>query len=261
MANAATLAYEVYEGFQSKKETVIAALDLEDAYNRVSYVRLITLLLEDGIDQWLVRWIAVVLLSRKVALRCGTWVSSPHEITPGLPQGSPISSVMFNVYTAQIARIQGQGPGRTLTFADDILTYQHGSDRETMARNLQGCLEEMTAWCDENNAVINPAKAKVLWCGMDNNIVNDEVPALECSGEVVERDHELRYLGVVFDRSLSFNRHVDSIAQKAKKGVAAIKVMANADTQQKILVLLVQMLVLSVMDYGLGLLTLSQTQI
>ncbi|MCG8431104.1 MAG: hypothetical protein MJA29_08015, partial [Candidatus Omnitrophica bacterium] len=54
---------------------------------------------------------------------------------------------------------------------------------------------------------------------------------------------------------------MDSIAQKAKKGVTAIKVMANADTQQKVLVLLVQMLVLSVMDYGLGLLTLSQTQI
>ena len=33
--NTATLAQDVFEGFQEKKETIIAAIDLEDAYNRL----------------------------------------------------------------------------------------------------------------------------------------------------------------------------------------------------------------------------------
>uniref|UniRef100_A0A0B7BU65 Uncharacterized protein n=1 Tax=Arion vulgaris TaxID=1028688 RepID=A0A0B7BU65_9EUPU len=32
--NAGTFAYDVYEGFQSKQETVAVAIDLEDAYNK-----------------------------------------------------------------------------------------------------------------------------------------------------------------------------------------------------------------------------------
>ena len=33
--NAATLASDVYDGFERREETLVVALDLEDAYNRV----------------------------------------------------------------------------------------------------------------------------------------------------------------------------------------------------------------------------------
>ena len=35
--NAAVLASDVYDGFERGEETVVVALDLEDAYNRVQY--------------------------------------------------------------------------------------------------------------------------------------------------------------------------------------------------------------------------------
>ena len=35
--NAAVLASDVYDGFERKEETVVIALDLEDAYNRVQF--------------------------------------------------------------------------------------------------------------------------------------------------------------------------------------------------------------------------------
>ena len=35
--NAGTFAYDVYEGFQSKQETVAVAIDLKDAYNKVNF--------------------------------------------------------------------------------------------------------------------------------------------------------------------------------------------------------------------------------
>lgn len=53
--NTAVLAYDVYEGFLQKKESVVAAIDLEDAYNRVNYKRLMEKLVEFGVDLWFVR--------------------------------------------------------------------------------------------------------------------------------------------------------------------------------------------------------------
>ena len=66
---------------------------------------------------------------------------------------------------------------------------------------------------------------------------------------------------MVFDRSLSGKDHVSRVVSKARKGLNALKVMACMSMPQRILLILYQTLVLSVVDYGFGLLTLSKTQL
>ena len=259
--NTATLAYDIYEGFQQKEETVIAAIDLEDAYNRVDYDKLMDSLLDLNIDPWIMRWIAEALMSRKVALRSGVWVSDVKEISPGLPQGSALSPVLFNVYTAKIASTGTHDTGRVLSFADDVTAYERGSDRLETVKCLQGKLDTLAKWCSDYSAVINPSKAQVLWCSLDNRIVEDPTPPITFDYEVIERESELKYLGITFDRTLSFKKHVDNVAVRAKKGVSAIKTMASAKVEQHVLFLMLQLVVLSVIDYGLGCLTLSESQI
>ena len=83
--NAAKLASDIYDGFEKGEETLVIALDLEDAYNRVQYNVLMRTLANLEISPQLVRWIGTALLKRKVALRLGAWASDPTEITPGLP--------------------------------------------------------------------------------------------------------------------------------------------------------------------------------
>ena len=52
--NAAALASDIYDGFERGEETLVNALDLEDAYNRVQFNILI------NISPQLVRWIGTV---------------------------------------------------------------------------------------------------------------------------------------------------------------------------------------------------------
>ena len=104
--------------FKKKEETVVIALDLEDAYNRVQYDVLMRTLSRLDVDPLVVMWIGTAMLQRKVALRIGSWTSDIHCIAPGLPQGSALSPVLFNVFTVGITSNQLEGPGRTLSFAD-----------------------------------------------------------------------------------------------------------------------------------------------
>ena len=161
-ANAAVLASDVYDAFERKEETLVVALDLEDAYNRVDYRILMRTLFNMKIDPYIILWIGNALLKRKVALRVGPWTSEVRTITPGLPQGSALSPVLFNVYTVGITSNQLEGPGRTLSFADDVLAYRHGRERRAIADSTQRELNRLGEWCEVNNGKIHPDKACVL---------------------------------------------------------------------------------------------------
>ena len=259
--NAAVFASDVYDAFERKEETLAVALDLEDAYNRVDFGILMRTLRNLKVDPYLVMWIGKALLKRKVALRVDTWASEVKSITPGLPQGSALSPVLFNVYTAGITSNQLEAPGRTLSFADDVLVYRHGRDRQEIAALVQQELNRVDGWCSEMNGKIHPDKASTLWCSLNNHAVKAVMPDVTIAGKAIKRDHVLRYLGIIFDRSLSGKDHISRVVQRSRKGLTALKTMAGAKMPQKVLLILYQALVVSVIEYGLGLLTLSNAQV
>merc|ERR1712177_20744 len=98
------------------------------------------------INPYIILWISKALLKRKVALRVGLWTSDVKTITPGLPQGSALSPVLLNIYTVGITSNQLEGPGRTLSFADDVLAYRQGKSRQDIASGLQDELDRMHHW-------------------------------------------------------------------------------------------------------------------
>ena len=147
-----------------------------------------------------------------------------------------------------------------MSYADDILVYRQGRDRETIARNLQRELDRIGEWCSNSGAFVNPSKASITWFSLNNHIINTSTPSVTFRGDVLERTSTMKYLGVMLDRSLSFKDHVDHIIEKAYKGLAAMKVMAAAQCEQRLLFLLYQGLVVAVVEYALAILTLSQTQ-
>ena len=236
-------------------------MDLEDAYNRVQFSVVMKTLVNLQIDPLVVIWIGKALMKRKVAMRLGRWSSETTAITPGLPQGSALSPVLFNVYTLGITSNQMEGPGRVLSFADDVLVYRHGKDRRAIANGVQEELERIGGWCQENNGHIHPDKAFVLWCSLNNHAVSAEMPTVSVGGKDIKREQTLRYLGVVFDRTLSGKDHITRVVSKARKGLTAVKTMAYANISQKTLVILFQALVLSVIEYGLAFVNLSDTQL
>ena len=87
------------------------------------------------------------------------------------------------------------------------------------------------------------------------------MPAVTLDGAVVEPTSHLRYLGIHFDRMLTYRKHVETTALKCKKGLSVMKDMAAKGIEQHHLFLLYQSVVLSVIDYRLGLTTVAQTNL
>ena len=99
------------------------------------------------------------------------------------------------------------------------------------------------------------------FCSLNNHAVKADMPTVSISGQELDRVHNLRHLGITFDRSLSGKDHITRIVTKARKGLNALKLMAIRRMPERILFILYQTLVLSVIDYGFGMLTLSASQL
>ena len=87
------------------------------------------------------------------------------------------------------------------------------------------------------------------------------MPAVTFDGAVVEQTSHLRYLGIQSDRMLTYRKHVETTALKCKKGLSVLKAMVAKGIEQCHLFLLYQSVVLSVINYRLGLTTMTQTNL
>ena len=155
LGNAAAFAYDVHEGFQTKQQTVAVAVDLEDAYNRVQFNLPMDLLLQYGVSLTLTRWIAGALLEIRnctVVMHLGNWNSAPHQLTMGLPQGSPLSPVLFSVYTKGLADLNQNGLCKNFTLANDGLTYKTSRDSKEAAEAVQQQLDSVSQWCQDTGS-------------------------------------------------------------------------------------------------------------
>ena len=198
----------VHRGFQRKEQTVAVAIDLKDAYNRVQFKLLLDLLIQYGVSLTLTRWAAGTPRKRTVVMKLGNWSSAPHQFTMGLPQWSPLSPVFFNVYTKGLADLNQNGPSKILTLADDrlIKIYKTSKDFQEVAEAVQQQLDSVSKWCHDTRSLLNPDKAQTVWCTLDNRAAGKLMPAVIFDGAVVEQTSHLRYLGIHFDRILTYRK-------------------------------------------------------
>ena len=187
------------------------AVGLKDAYNRVQFKLLMDLLMQYGVSLTLTRWIAGALLERTMVMQLGNWSSAPHQLTVSLPQGSLILLVLFSVYTKGLAELNQNGPSKILTPVDDGLIYKASRDSQEAAEAVQQ-LDSVSQWRHITRSFISPDEAQTLWCTLDNRAAGKPVPEVTFDGTVVEQTRHLRYLGIHFDRMLTYRKHVETTA-------------------------------------------------
>ncbi|KAK1800056.1 hypothetical protein P4O66_006556, partial [Electrophorus voltai] len=102
----------------------------------------------------------------------------------------------------------------SLSFADDTVVMGLISDNDERAYLEE--IKHLENWCQENNLLLNISKTKELIVDCSKKQERHYQP-VRISGTTVERVDSFRYLGVYISQDLSWSRHTNSLAKKARQ--------------------------------------------
>ena len=239
----------VREAFINRQHVVSVFFDLESAYDTTWKYGILKDLHDFGLRGRLPLFISAFLDKRFFRVRVGNTVSGAREQEMGVPQGCILSVTLFSVKINSIVKAICPGVDCSL-YVDDFVICFRPRNMNIIERQLQQCLNKLQTWSEENGFNFSKSKTKCMHLCNLRGVQPDPELYLDKTKIVVVS--EFKFLGVIFDKKLSFLPHITALKKKCKKALNLLKVVAHSEwgADRKVLLRLYRSLIRSKLDYG-----------
>ncbi len=139
-------------------------MDVKGAFDHISKGQLLTRMIELGVNGDLVFWTDSFLTDRKVQLVINRHDNPEREIKTGIPQGSPVSPILFLIYISGVFnKVSEISPWVTsLSFVDDLGFIASGSSVKEIVEALEKVAKEVIEWGRQNAVTYDISKMEAL---------------------------------------------------------------------------------------------------
>ncbi|GFT76744.1 probable RNA-directed DNA polymerase from transposon X-element, partial [Trichonephila clavipes] len=223
--------------------------DIEKAYDRTWRYGILRTLFDFGFRGNLPTFIQHFLKLRTFRVRLAGTLSAPFTQAEGVPQGSILSVTLFICHISHILNVLSPSIQASL-YVDDLQISCEGSDMRLIERQLQTAVNNILKWCDTNGHSISASKSCcVHFCRKRGIHPDPEIRIRDIQIPVVP---DVRFLGVIFDRRLTFLPHILQLRKRCEKSLNLLKVLSNTSwgADRTSLLRVYQAIVLSRIDYG-----------
>ena len=232
------------------KDQVVAVLfDLEKAYDTTWKYGILRDLAELDLIGNLPIFIAKFLQNRNFCVRLHTTYSDTFSQEMGVPQGSILSPLLFNLKVNKIVSNVGREIEKYL-FVDDFTISARGKTLVGIERQLQLTINRLQNWVLENGFKFSTSKTECIHFHRKRSQVL--APTLILNGQNMKVSRQVKFLGVIFDDKLSFLPHIKYLRKSCQSGLNVLKVISHTEwgADRNTLLRLYRALVRSKLDYG-----------
>ncbi len=243
------LQQQISDGFVTDQFTTLVSFDLEKAFDKLWKYKILEMLETWNIKGNMFAFIQDFLRDRIFQVRIQDVLSSAYTQENGIPQGSVISPTLFIIGITGIAQIINP-PVNYGVFADDLVIYITSSNLQSQTSILQKTTNNLKKWAEKNGLAFSPTKTKIIT--FSNKRINPPECRINLNNISIQNTQYLKYLGLIIDRKLSWNRHIEKLKMICHRSLNVIKMVAHSrwGGDRKIIKNLYTALVLSKLDYG-----------
>ena len=241
---------DIRKGFKHKTHTAAVFLDIRKAYDMVHRPAVLYKIYRLGIRGHLAFYLRNFLIGRRpFHLRCRSVLSDTQVMENGLPQGSCLSPLLFNVFIDDLFADISPQVSFSL-FADDSAMWCSDRDYDTAIFRLQGCLRKLEDWSKLNGLEFSSEKSAAIIFSRTLRIQPSH--RLRIYTNIIPYVTSYKFLGVVLDRRLSMRQHITYIKVKCNSRLNLFRCITGTfgGADRATLLRLYRSIVLPIIEYG-----------
>ena len=242
---------DILKSLDSHKYVILVLLDLSSAFDSVDHDILMNKLYKIGVRGRAYSWVKSYLSSQAVEI--GEVISQTFHLHCGVPQGSVLGPLLFNIYCIDIADVFRDHSVHHHVYADDTQLYvefpngplEHStSDAERMSR----CITDVKTWLTLHKLALNGKKTEAIRI-TTGSTYHSSPAVIHVGALAVQSKPHVRDIGIALDDTVTMAKHVSHTCRTAYYHLHKIASIRRSLTTSACNII-VHSLVISRLDFG-----------
>ena len=204
------------EAIDKKQISMVVFIHLSKAFDSIEHHTLLGKISRLGVSPAVHEWFWSYLADRSQYVRIGTTTSLTAPLTHGIPQGSVLSPLLFNIYTYSLSSIPESCSFKSyVDYSKEYLSFLLPILDHSLLI-LEEDLHRVFEWCCKNSLLINPDKTKLMVIGSQQLLQQlDHIPSVNFIGKTLEPVAQVKDLGTIIDSKLKYNEHMQRLSSSS----------------------------------------------
>ena len=246
---------DIQRAMKRGEVTIAVLADFSKAFVTVSYSTILRKLHSQGFSKEYLIWVTSYLTGRRQFVQIDDAVSNTTNVSFGVPQGSTLGPVLFNLYVNDLSENLDDSIS-SHQYADDTTIYAHckPTDIKSCEEKIQSNLDKLSTWSSSNNLVLNANKTKVMLFSTSqlscvHQLDEDHSVHLHANGIELKITKCAALLGTTLHQNLKWNDDVNKKISSCYMTLSVLRKLKHL-APFKIRKQLPECLVLSKIDYN-----------
>ena len=237
--------------------TVVMLLDLSAAFDTVDHDLMLKILENEiGLKGTVLDWFRSFLKGRSQRIRIGSDLSEEIEIRFGVPQGSVLGPVLFNIYIRSIYCFIRKMHFKVVGYADDHQIYKSFSTHHqhtVLSELIKQCFAAIKKWMNQYYLKLNDDKTQIIIFGSSRILQKIKMTGVNIAeGIPIQFKTTVKNLGILMDNKLTMRKQVIEVKKRSFRTLRNIRRIRFLLTEEQLKVV-INSLVVSCLDYCNGL--------